>query len=136
MFVVHACACHAFNATQVLGFHCAVLAPTAAAIQNLKCYRDILAMSHRTAQAALDDMQPAAQASYAAEVEETSLPLAPEENNGEAGGASPLGSEAGGAGDTGEAGGASPESIAARARNGGDERGLLAASYKAIDKKT
>jgi hypothetical protein len=81
-------------------------------------------MSHRTTQAALDAMQPSAQASYAAEVEETSLPLAPEENNGEAAGASPLGAEAGGASDKGEAGNASLESALEHERACGYERDL------------
>jgi hypothetical protein len=84
-------------------------------------------MSHRTTQAALDAMQPSAQASYAAEVEETSLPLAPEENNGEAAGASPLGAEAGGASDKGEAGNASLESALEHERACGYERDLESA---------
>ena len=86
MFAVHACACHAFNATQVLGFRCAVLAPTAGAIQNLKCYKNIMEVSQRpvvTTQAALDAMQPAAKASSATEVAEARLPVAPEENDGD-----------------------------------------------------
>jgi hypothetical protein len=60
LFVMHACACHAFNATQVVGFRFAVLAPTPATIQNLQCYKDITVVSQRpvvTTQAALDAMQ-------------------------------------------------------------------------------
>jgi hypothetical protein len=112
LFVMHACACHAFNATQVLGFRCAVLAPTGGAIQNLKCYKDILEVSHRpveTTQAALDAMQPAAQASSAAEVEETSS----EETSSEEGDASDTAEEA------------------ENARKAGEERALVAAEKKA-----
>ena len=121
---MHACACHAFNATQVVGLRFAVLAPTPATIQNLQRYKDIMVVSQRpvvTTQAALDAMQPAAQETSAGEA---TLPPVSEENNGEAGGASPLGAEAGGASDNGEAGDASLESALDHERACGYERDL------------
>ena len=110
---MHACACHAFNATQVVGFRFAVLAPTPGSIQNLQCYKDIMIVSDRpviTTQAALDAMTlPAAPESQTAEA--TQLPIT-EENIGVAAAASSTGAEAGGASDSSEAGNAilDPES--------------------------
>jgi hypothetical protein len=114
LFVMHACACHAFNATQVVGFRFAVLAPTPGSIQNLQCYKDIMAVSSRpviTTQAALDAMTtPAAPESQTAGA--TQLPIT-EENSGVAAAASSTGAEAGGASDSSEAGNAAldPESL-------------------------